>query len=53
MRKRMICLPYACNAQHLSFVGQEHDIHDYFQVILQTPVHIMGYALKCCRLDVT
>lgn len=43
---RTICLPGACNAQHFSFVSQECDIPDYFQIILQIPLNTMGNALN-------
>lgn len=36
----------ACNAQHFSFVSQEHVTPDYFQIILQTPLNTMGRALS-------
>lgn len=42
---RRICLRGACDAQHFSFVSQEHDIADYFQIILLTPLNTKGHAL--------
>ncbi|XP_014810530.1 PREDICTED: transcriptional regulator Kaiso isoform X3 [Calidris pugnax] len=32
--------------------GQERDTPDYFQIILQTPLTVVGYAFTCSRLDV-
>lgn len=43
---RRIYLHGACNAQYFSFVSQEHDIPDYFQVILQTSLNPVGHALS-------
>lgn len=43
---RRICLCGVCDAQRFSFVSQEHDIPDYFQIILLTPLNTMGHALN-------